>query len=85
LYEHVCEAALNTRIRTFLTVVSLFFAALLAFEIGRTLLHTTERRTAADGHRVVDRPADPMPAANPPHTPGRSLIRHATHFAAKAG
>ena len=76
---------MNTRIRTFLTVVSLFFAALLAFEIGRTLLHTTDRRTAADGHRVVDRPADPLPAANPPRTPGRSLIRHTVQLAAQAG
>jgi hypothetical protein len=74
---------LNTRIRMFLTVVSLFFAALLVFQIGRSLLHATDHRTAAEGHRVVDRPADPLPAANPPHTPGRSLIRHA--IAAKAG
>jgi hypothetical protein len=77
---------LNTRFRAFLTVVSLFFAALLAFEIGRSLLHMTDRRDpAVDAHRVVDRPADPTPAANPPRGPGRSLIRHTTPFAAKAG
>ncbi|MBN9086250.1 MAG: hypothetical protein J0J01_05040 [Reyranella sp.] len=77
---------MNTRIRAFLTVVSLLFAALLVLEIGRSLLRTTDRQASGvDTHRVVDRPADPAPAANPPRTPGRSLIRNTAQFAAKAG
>jgi len=78
-YKHVREAVLNHRVRVFLTVASLFFAALLVFEIGRTVLHATDRRDpAVDRHRVVDRPAEPAPAAAP-RAPGRSLIRHAAH------
>lgn len=77
---------MNTRIRAFLTVVSVVFAALLAFEIGRSLLRTTDRQApGVDAHRVVDRPAELAPATNPPRTPGRSLIRHTTLLAATAG
>jgi hypothetical protein len=79
-YEHVREALLNHRVRVFLTVASLFFAALLVFEIGRTMLHAIDRRDpAVDRHRVVDRPAEPAPATGLPRASGRSLIRHAAH------
>lgn len=71
---------MNTRFRTFLNVVSVFFAALLALQIGRVLVHSGERRDAAlDRHLVFDRPADPTPAASTPRTPGRSLIRQVAH------
>jgi hypothetical protein len=80
-------ALVNTRIRVFLTVVSLVFAGLLAVQLVGVLLHPAEpANPAANRHQVVDRPADPAPAANPPRSPsGRGLIRHAVQLTAKAG
>jgi hypothetical protein len=81
----------NTRIRVFLTVVSLIFAGLLAIQFVATLLHRGDQpNPSADRQRVVDRPADKgpaddQPAPNTPRTPsGRSPIRHA-QWVAKAG
>jgi hypothetical protein len=77
----------NTRIRVFLTVVSLIFAGLLAVQLTATLLHRDDQpNPAAARQQVVDRPGDPAPAANPPRTPsGRGLIRHQVQWAATAG
>ena len=76
----------NARIRVFLTVVSLFFAGLLAIQLAAALLHRGARpNPSAERQRAVDRPADPAPVVNPPRTPsGRGLIRHATQLAADA-
>ena len=80
---------MNARIRVFLTVVSLFFAGLLAIQLAATLLHRGDPPgPSAERQRVVDRPADPAPApaVNPPRTPsGRGLIRRAAQLAANAG
>jgi hypothetical protein len=80
-------AIVNPRIRVFLTVVSLIFAGLLAVQIVAVLLHPADQlNPAANRHQVVDRPADPTPAANPPKAPtGRGLIRHAVQSTADAG
>ena len=77
---------MNARIRVFLTVVSLVFAGLLAIQFVATLLHPADRLSpSADRQRVVDRPADVLPAPNPPKTPsGRGLIRRA-EWIAKTG
>ena len=60
---------------------------ILAEPDDRSLLHATNRRTpGGEPHRVVDRPADAAPTANPPRgTSGRSLIRHTSLLAATAG
>ena len=78
----------NTRIRVFLTVVSLIFAGLLAIQFVAPVLHRSDQpNPSADRQRVVDRPMDRapaeiQPAANAPHTPsGRGLIRHAQWIA----
>jgi hypothetical protein len=81
----VREAILNQRIRTFLTGLSLVFAVLLVVQVIRDIVYPpSERQPAPDRHRVVDRPADAAPTANPARTPGRSLIRP-THRTAQAG
>ena len=76
----------NARIRVFLTAVSLVFAGLLAIQFVATLLHPADRPDpAGERQRVVDRPADVLPAPTPPKTPsGRGLIRRAG-WIAKAG
>jgi hypothetical protein len=76
----------NARIRVFLTVVSLLFAGLLVIQLASVLLHRGDQPSpSAVRQQVVDRPAEPLPAANPPRTPpGRSLIRHAAQWTAKA-
>jgi len=77
----------NARIRVFLTVVSLFFAGLLAIQLAATLLHRGDQPgPSAERQRVVDRPGEPAPVVNPPRTPsGRGLIRRAAQLAANAG
>jgi hypothetical protein len=78
-------AFVNTRLRVFLTVVSLIFAGLLVIQVASALLRPGDRAPSADRQQIVDRPADPT-AANPPRTPpGRSLIRRSAQWAAKAG
>jgi len=78
---------MNTRIRVFLTVVSLIFAGLLAVQLVGVLLRRGDQpNPAAVRQQVVDRPAEALPAASPPRTPpGRSLIRHVARWTAKAG
>ena len=50
---------MNARIRVFLTVVSLFFAGLLAIQFAATLLHPADRPDpAGERQRLVDRPTD---------------------------
>ena len=76
---------MNARIRIFLTVVSLFFAGLLAIQLAAALLHRGDQPgPSAERQRVVDRPADPAPAVNPRTPSGRGLIRHAAQLAANA-
>ena len=77
---------MNARIRVFLTVVSLVFAGLLAIQFVATLLHRGDQPNPSAGRqRVVDQPADALPAPNPPRTPsGRSPMRHAP-WVANAG
>ena len=77
---------MNTRLRVFLTVVSLIFAGLLAIQFVATLLHRGGQPNPwADRQQVVDRPAEGHPESNAPRTPsGRSPIRHA-QWVAKAG
>ncbi|HEY2870797.1 MAG TPA: hypothetical protein VGJ56_02700 [Reyranella sp.] len=74
---------MNARIRVFLTVVSLIFAGLLAIQFAATLLHPADQpNPSAERQRVVDQPADVLPAPNPPKTPsGRGLIRRAEGIA----
>lgn len=61
---------MNARIRVFLTVVSLILAGLLAIQFVATLLHPAEQPSpSADRQQVVDRPADVLPAPNPPKAP----------------
>ena len=79
---------MSTRIRVFLTVVSLIFAGLLAVQFVAALLHRGNQASpSATRQQVVDQPAvDVAPSANPPRTPsGRGLIRHAAEWTAKAG
>ena len=78
---------MNTRIRVFLTVVSLIFAGLLTIQFVVMLLLPAHRTNpTAERQRVMDRPTDPAPAVDPPRTPsGRSLIRHAPQRTAQAG
>ena len=80
-------AIVNTRIRVFLTVVSLIFAGLLAVQLVAVLLRPADQpNPAANRQQVVGRPADTAPAANPPKTPsGRGLIRHLAQSTAEAG
>jgi hypothetical protein len=76
---------LNQRIRAFLTGLSLVFAVILVAQVIRDIVYPpSERPSAPDRHRVVDRPSDAAPAAGPGRTPGRSLIRP-THWTASAG
>jgi hypothetical protein len=79
-------AFVNTRLRVFLSVVSLIFAGLLAVQLASALLRPGDPPAPSAVHQqAVDRPADP-PAANPPRTPpGRGLIRSSAQWAAKAG
>jgi hypothetical protein len=80
-------ALVSTRIRVFLTVVSLIFAGLLAIQFVATLLHPVDPPSpAAARQQVVDRPTDVQSAPSPPRSPsGRGLIRHAAQWAATAG
>jgi hypothetical protein len=78
-------AFVNTRLRVFLSVVSLIFAGLLVIQVVSALLRPGDRAPAANRQLIVDRPADPT-AANPPRTaPGRSLIRPSAQWVATAG
>jgi hypothetical protein len=80
-------AIVNARIRVFLTVVSLIFAGLLAVQLVGVLLRPADpANPTAKRQQVVDRPAEPAPAANSPRSPaGRGLIRHPVQWAAQAG